>query len=202
MRTCNQYQELLCKGLGDQLDEHQELAEYLLAHYPTVQDFKVMSRGERKKLIGKYGVKLEHFFAAISLGQLVAKSHPLICGQAYSSQTLGRAMIEHFIDAERESVCVAYTNVHNDIIKFLTLFKGGQSECMLYPDQIFKLAFRYSASGLVVIHNHPTGDIQPSTQDLGLAKRLEAGSILLGIQLLDFLIIGYNDYYSWRENQK
>lgn len=198
----SKYEELLYKGAPTILVEGQPLADYLLERYPTAVAFKRMSRQERRQLEDKGGQKLQQFLALVELGQLIVKSHPAIKGQAYSSQGLGKQMIDRFAGAESEQVCVAYTDVHNDIVEFATLFKGGQSECVLYPDQIFKLALRYSASGLVLIHNHPTGDIQPSHQDLAFARRLESGSHLLGLQMLDFIIVGCDDYYSWRENEK
>lgn len=142
------------------------------------------------------------FLAALDLGQLVLKGHREILGHAYSSMTLGREMIDYFLGEDQEGVAIACTDVHNEIIDFKTLFVGGQSECVLYPDRIFSYALRRSASGIVMVHNHPTGEIQPSDQDLAFAKRLDRGSKLLGLSLLDFLIVGQDKYYSWREDQQ
>ena len=99
-------------------------------------------------------------------------------------------------------MAIAFTDVHNDIIDITTLFRGGRSECMLYPDRIFAAALRRSATGIVMVHNHPSGDVQPSPQDNSFAKRLEHGCQVLGLQMLDFLIVGQDRYYSWREEQQ
>lgn len=197
-----EYEKMLSLAMPDINYKGQKLAEKVLASFPRPIDFKHMTRTERECLEEAGGDEVRRFFTAADLGRLVAKSHPEIKWQAYSSRELGRLMIDHFTGAECESVCVACTDVHNDIIELATLFKGGRSECMLYPDQIYKLALKCSASGIVLIHNHPSGQAAPSHQDLAFAQRLERGSALLGLQLLDFMVIGRKNYYSWREQQK
>jgi DNA repair protein RadC len=197
-----EYKKRLSMAVPDVVYKGEKLSKNMLAAFPRPIDFKHMTRTEREWLEKAGGDEVRRFFTAVDLGMLVAKSQPEIKGQAYSSRELGRLMIDQFAGAECENVCVACTDVHNDIIEFTTLFKGGRSECMIYPDQIYKLALQCSASGLALIHNHPSGKIAPSQQDLAFAKRLEQGCILLGIQLLDFMVIGHEDYYSWREQQK
>ncbi|MDM8331227.1 JAB domain-containing protein [Limosilactobacillus pontis] len=173
---------------------------YLQLYYPDLIDLKQISRNQRDELC-QCDQRINEFFMALDLGAAMVKVYPEIEGVAYSSVELGQAMIAHFAGEEQESVCVAFTDAQNNIIKLKTLFIGGRSECVLYPDQIFKHALRYSASGLVMVHNHPSGNIKPSQQDLAFAKRLERGGKLLGIQVLDFMIVGNDQYYSWREQE-
>lgn len=196
----NEYQALLMHSIPNTTIGGEDGYHYMLTHYPTPLDLRAIPRDEQTALC-QDDAGLRGFFAAIQLGQLMARSHPVVEGCAYSSMELGQAMIDHFTGDEQESVCVAFTNVHNEIIKFKRMFIGGRSECVLYPDQIFKQALRCSASGLVMVHNHPSGDVKPSHQDLAFAKRLEKGGHLLGIQVLDFMIVGGQRYYSWREQQ-
>ncbi|MFQ9705523.1 MAG: JAB domain-containing protein [Limosilactobacillus pontis] len=196
----NEYQELLRYSIPNATIGDEPGYRYILDHYPTPLALREMTEDERISLC-QGSTTLTAFFAAVQLGELLARAHPAVEGYAYSSMELGQAMIDHFTGDEQESVCVAFTNVHNEIIKFKRMFIGGCSECVLYPDQIFKQALRCSASGLVMIHNHPSGDVKPSAQDLAFAKRLEQGGHLLGIQVLDFMIVGHDCYYSWREQQ-
>jgi DNA repair protein RadC len=196
----DQYARLVLRSVSGSMVGDEEAVNYILRCYPTPVHFKQMTRNEECQLTLN-NLKMDQFLAAVKLGQLIARSHPAIVGHAYSSIELGAAMISHFTGVDNEQVCLACTDVHNDIIDLQTLFTGGRSECALYPDQIFKLALRDSASGVVMIHNHPSGDVHPSHQDLSFAKRLERGGKILGIQVLDFLIIGRDQYYSWREHQ-
>lgn len=196
-----QYLDLLVRSIpAATIERNQELFLKFLECFPSPLKVKQMSRQERETVM-EWGPEMKHLLAGIELGQLVARSHNEVCGHAYSSASLGKAMIEHFRQEEQECVAIAYTDVHNDIIDFQVIFRGGQSECMLYPDRIFATALRQSASGLAMIHNHPSGDIAPSAADLNFAKRLNRGSTVLGLQLLDFLIVGQDRYYSWREAQ-
>lgn len=169
--------------------------------FPTPLRVRQMTRKERE-LVLSWGPEMQSVMAGIDLGRLVASSHNEVYGHAYSSASLGEAMIDHFREAEQESVVIAFTDVHNEIIDMTTLFRGGQSECLLYPDRIFSRALRQSASGLVMVHNHPSGDVYPSAPDRAFANRLDQGSKLLGLCLLDFLIVGNDRYYSWREEQQ
>jgi DNA repair protein RadC len=199
-KKMNRYESLVLRSIPDAMIYGEDGYHYMMERFPNPLDLKRISHDERITLC-RDNEKLDSFFAAVQLGQLLARTHPDVEGYAYSSVELGQMMIDHFAGEEQEKVCVAFTNVHNEIIKFKTMFIGGQSECVLYPDQIFKQALRCSASGLVMIHNHPSGDVKPSKQDLAFAKRLEQGGNLLGIQVLDFMIVGGDHYYSWREQQ-
>lgn len=174
---------------------------YMTLYFQDPIDLKQISARERRRLCA-YDRRVDKFFTAMDLGAALVKAYPVIEESAYSSVELGQAMIAHFAGDEQESVCVAFTDSQNNIIKLKTIFVGGRSECVLYPDQIFKYALRYSASGLVMIHNHPSGNVKPSHQDLAFAKRLERGGKLLGIQVLDFMIVGNDQYYSWREQEQ
>lgn len=198
----DQYVNLLARCIpAATIKRNEELFLKFLECFPNPLAVKQMSRTQRAMVI-EWGPEMRAVVAGIELGRLVAKSRPEICGHAYSSATLGQAMIDYFAGDEQESVVIACTDVHNDVIDYRTVFKGGKSECLLYPDQIFAYALRQSATGIVMVHNHPSGSIKPSGQDLHFAKRLERGSQLLGIQMLDFLIVGQDEYFSWREQQK
>ncbi len=200
--TIEQYLDLLVRSIpAATIERNEELFLKFLECFPNPLKVKQMSREEREE-VASWGPEMKHFLAGIELGQLIANSHSEVCGHAYSSAALGKVMIDHFRHEEQECVAVAYTDIHNNIIDYQVLFRGGQSECLLYPDRIFAIALRQSASGLVMIHNHPSGNVTPSTADLNFVKRLNQGSQLLGLQLLDFLIVGQDHYYSWREDQQ
>ena len=197
----DQYVNLLARSIpAATIKRNKEVFLTFLDWFPNPLAVKQMSRAQRSQVL-EWGPEMRALIAGIELGKLVGKSHPEICGHAYSSVTLGQQMIDYFAGDEQESVVIACTDVHNDVIDYKTVFKGGQSECLLYPDQIFAYALRQSATGIVMVHNHPSGDVKPSEQDLRFAKRLERGSRILGLQMLDFLIVGQEQYFSWRESQ-
>lgn len=196
-----EYTELVTQALGDLADERTgEFVQDFLGLLPDFQALKEIN-GEQIEEIGSWSPRMRALLAAIKLGRLAQLSQRPVIGHAYSSFALGTEMLDHFNGREQESVCLILTNVHNDIIDLEEVFKGGQSECQLYPEQIYRRALLKAATGIAVIHNHPSGLVEPSQQDLQMVKRLQKGCRLLNLHFLDFMIIGHNSYYSWRENQ-
>ena len=77
---------------------------------------------------------------------------------------------------------------------------GSDSFCQVHPKLIFWKACKLEASAMILFHNHPSGNTSPSDYDIKLTKKFEEGGSLLGIQVLDHIIIGKYDYYSFLEN--
>lgn len=171
----------------------------VLQHCPTPQDFQNLAIEEENEMVVQSKGKLGALLAAMRLGQLIMTSQPVNYGTAYSSNELGRLMIHRLALEKCEEVVIACTNVHNEIIGMRTMFRGGQAECHVYPEEILRYSLKNGAHGLVMVHNHPSGDPTPSECDLKLMKRLQTACTIVGLQLLDCLITGKDNYYSLRE---
>jgi len=76
--------------------------------------------------------------------------------------------------------------------------KGGLSATVADPKIIFYMALQQQASGIILVHNHPSGNLKPSHQDIDLTKKISAAGKMLEINVLDHLIITDNGYYSLR----
>jgi len=77
--------------------------------------------------------------------------------------------------------------------------RGGRSTCQVDPAEVFRFLVSESASGAIFVHNHPSGDPEPSSQDLELTRRLVAAGSLLDIRILDHVIVGSGRYTSLRD---
>lgn len=77
------------------------------------------------------------------------------------------------------------------------IFRGTVDACLVHPRDIFRFACRANASSLIVAHNHPSGDLRPSTQDLAFTRQLVHASSILEIPLLDHLIVTSDGYASF-----
>lgn len=95
-----------------------------------------------------------------------------------------------------------YVNSKNEVIERKLLFMGTVNRSLVHPREIFKNAYLTSASGIICIHNHPSGDVTPSMEDIMLTKSLEEIGRLQNIPIIDHIIIGSNTYYSFYENNK
>jgi DNA repair protein RadC len=93
-------------------------------------------------------------------------------------------------DDGREHFRVLFLSVRHIPIGISTVSIGCLTASLVHPRELFRLAIVAGASGLVVTHNHPSGDPQPSAEDLALTRRLAAAGSLLGIEVLDHIITG------------
>ena len=191
------YRSLIKGALYDQ----PELYQWWIKQVPTPAAYRKLSVKKKNDLASYDLEHLSPMLSAIEAGQLIIKSPREYWGQAYSSQIVGPDLIDHFAGCEQEQVALICTDVHNAIIHFQILFAGATTECALYPDQILRIGIQNCASGMILAHNHPTGVPKPSEADKRFCQRIEAAGRLVGIPLLDFIIVGNTDYFSWRENE-
>jgi DNA repair protein RadC len=100
---------------------------------------------------------------------------------------------------KQENLVVILLDTQNRMIKKKTLFIGTVNQSIAHPREIFREAVRHSATGILIAHNHPSGDTTPSKEDKILTKKIVKNGVMIGIPLLDHLIIGGEKYYSFRE---
>lgn len=177
-----------------------QLLQSFLACCPRAEQLRNLSAEDEAALLEENEEVMGPLLAAIRIGQIALTCPHLIIGHAYSSNQLGNDLMEEMAACQQEEVIIALTDVHNEFIDKKVLFRGGISDCHLYPDRIYHYALQNNAKGIVMIHNHPTGEAAPSADDLAMIHRLDGGCTLLGLALIDCLIIGKGEYYSWRES--
>ena len=98
-----------------------------------------------------------------------------------------------------ENFIILSLNTKNKIAGMHTVSIGSLNASIVHPREVFKAAILNNASGIICLHNHPSGDPEPSKEDIEITKRLiEAGKIL-GIEVLDHVIIGEQRYLSMKE---
>ncbi len=105
-------------------------------------------------------------------------------------------------DKKQEYFYVVYLDTKGNYLNKKCLFIGTINTSMIHPREIFKEAYLLSASGIICIHNHPSGDPSPSREDIIMTMKIKEISIMHGINLLDHVIIGNNSYYSFYDNGK
>lgn len=104
---------------------------------------------------------------------------------------------------EQEAFAVLYLNAKNIVIDARTLFIGTVNGANVHPRDIFREAVRHNAVSLIVGHNHPSGDVRPSREDVLLTKRLQEAAKIIGVNFLDHIILGTTsdgEYLSFKDN--
>jgi len=103
----------------------------------------------------------------------------------------------------RESFYILMLNKANRVLGFSMISIGGISGTVVDPKIIFQSALKANATSLILAHNHPSGNLQPSEADIKLTKKITSGGLLLDIAVLDHLIITSDDqYYSFADDGK
>lgn len=106
----------------------------------------------------------------------------------------GRMKQEHF--------GVIYLNNKREVIQTKCFFVGSDNICSVYPKLVFWKACTLKASSMILFHNHPSGDPEPSEYDIKLTDNFVKGGELLGIQVLDHVIVSKYRYHSFLENKQ
>ncbi|WP_034994962.1 RadC family protein [Liquorilactobacillus vini] len=135
------------------------------------------------------------------LASRIEKRPKFTLGRVTSSQCLGQQLIEELGMLQQEVLLVLVLDTKNQVLGRKVIFRGTLDAATVHPREIFNFALRYSAARLIIVHNHPSGDPTPSTNDLNLTNRLKKCGDLMGIQLLDHLIVGSLTYLSFQEER-
>jgi DNA repair protein RadC len=118
------------------------------------------------------------------------------------SQPLIKKLIKTQGQPDREQFCVILLNSKNEIIGLNIVSTGNLSSAPVHPREVLKPAILSNASALILSHNHPSGDLSPSPEDIAITARIIQASKIMGIQVHEHLIISMDDdsYYSLADN--
>lgn len=119
----------------------------------------------------------------------------------------GSALMEYLklvmMTRETEQLRVIFVDNANRIIKDEILSEGVEDQTSVFPRQIMRRTLELFATGIIVVHNHPTGQLRPSSADIAITRALVAAADTLSVRMLDHVIIGMDQpgYFSFRENR-
>mgnify|MGYP006320949825 CR=1 FL=1 len=163
-------------------------------HECTLDDFMQV------KGIGK--VKAIQLKAVAELSSRIAKTTRKILLEMHSPATIAKYYMERLRHQKEEVFIGAFFDAKNQFLGDDVIVKGSLNCVYLTPADLFKKALSKNAISIVALHNHPSGNPYPSTADLQLTHRLEEGANILGLRVIDHIIIGDNEYYSFLEYGK
>ena len=177
------------------------LANNILKQLDDINSLKEINLERLVKIKGIGKAKACELLAAIELGKrLNKKIDNLNQIKIYSSNSIYEYYQDKLKDKLQEYFYCVYLDTKNHIIKDKLLFIGTINESLIHPREIFKEAYLLSASSIICIHNHPSGNVNPSNNDIIMTKQLDEVGKILGIKVLDHIIIGKDNYYSFNDN--
>jgi len=102
---------------------------------------------------------------------------------------------------KKEHFIALYLNARNQLVHKETISMGTLNANLVHPREVFEPALKHSAAGIMVAHNHPSGDPKPSEDDLEITKKLAEAGKMMGVELLDHVIIATNSHFSFKEEK-
>lgn len=177
-----------------------ELAKQIL--HQCNNNLSELSRLNVKELARFKGigtVKAVTIVAALELGRRRRESIAVKKEVISSSTDIVELMNPQLADLVHEEFWLILLNRANHIITRMAISKGGISGTVVDPRLVFKAAIEHHASGIILCHNHPSGNIKPSNEDIKLTKKLQEAGRNLDINVLDHIIIGGASFYSFAD---
>jgi DNA repair protein RadC len=186
----------LLLGTGGQGEPVARLAERVLRELGGLHQLGRSSAGQLARIKGLGTGKSARLSAAVELGRR-AVTRPLPRGgRIASSEDVYRAFGPFLAHRQHEELWAVALDARQRMLCQVQLARGGLSACPASLGDVFRPLIREGASGLIVIHNHPSGAPDPSPEDLAFTDRVAQAGELLGIFLLDHVIVAADGYYS------
>jgi len=188
-------------GSGNKKESAVGLAKRILADFDN--DLNALSKLNELELIKYNGIgeaKAIAIIAALELGRRRIDQEVSPKSKIRTSRGAFEDVKSHFFDLSHEEFWVICLNRSNMVSSKFMLSKGGVSGTIADVKLIFKNALEQTASSIIVCHNHPSGNLEPSVQDRAITEKIKAAGKIMDIGLLDHLIISDNNYYSFADN--
>jgi DNA repair protein RadC len=144
-------------------------------------------------------VRAAQLTAAFELGRRVVADWPRGRWTVRSPRDVGERLVPQMGYLEREELRVVLLNTRNVVLRLVTVYQGNVSSSLVRIAELFRDAVRLNATGLILVHNHQSGDSTPSPDDLRLTAEALAAGRLLDIHLLDHLIVAGDGFVSLRD---
>ena len=193
-------QELLALIIGRGIPRKSvmSIAQELLAKFGNVKAISQASIEELSQIKGIGLAKAAQIKACFELGRREELEPELKNFDIKDPEAVVKAIRASIKDKAKEHFKLILLNPRNKIIGISTISIGTLNASLVHPREVFKDAIVHSAASVVLAHNHPSGDPEPSEDDITITKRLVEAGKILGIEVIDHIIIGKNDYYSFR----
>ncbi len=186
-------------GSGGARQSALDLAADGLSAYRGLAGLASASGAELERLPGVGAARAAQLLAAFELGRRVLADWPAGRLAVRSPRDLADRLVLQMGRLEREELRVVLLNAKNVVVGSETVYQGNVSAAVVRVAELFRDAVRAHAAGLILVHNHPSGDPAPSPDDLHLTAEAVAAGRLLDIPVLDHIVIGHDAYVSLRD---
>jgi len=183
-------------GTGSEGEPVLALAESLLREAGGLRHLVRLGAGALARRPGIGSGKATRILAGIELGRRALGPPAAHLARIGSSADVDRMFRPRLSHAEVEHFIVLALDARNRVLRELLLAKGSVSSCPVAPAEVFRALLREAAVSAVLVHNHPSGDPTPSSEDVGLTQRMVEAGELVGVRVHDHVIVAREGYQS------
>ncbi|MGL5531778.1 MAG: RadC family protein [Culicoidibacterales bacterium] len=195
----NQELVMLILESGSKQASVSEVARAVLETSPNLGSMRQLQLPELLQITGIGRAKAIKLLASIELGKRIHTYEITRTQRIRSPKDCAQLFMESLRFEQQEQFICLYLNTKNEIIYQKTIYIGGLNSIVIHPREVFQVAIRMAAASIICVHNHPSGDPTPSSDDVKTTKRLIEVGELVGIEVIDHVVIGDQSYISLKE---
>lgn len=178
-----------------------EVADDLLTRMSDLGELGVADLSELMKVDGIKTAKALELQAAFELGRRIAFTNVKQKEDINSPKDIVAWLYQQIGFEKQEHFMVLFLNHQNRVESYKTMFKGTMTSASVHPREIYKEALAKGCAKIICVHNHPSGNTEPSEADIMITRAIEECGRLTCIPLMDHIIVSKNSYMSFRQNQ-
>jgi DNA repair protein RadC len=178
-----------------------DLAKQLLSHFTSL---RLLLEADIKQFTSQHGLgqaKYVQLQAVLEMSRRHMES-TLKNGDLFTDSQTAQQFLKQNLRHHRQEVFAGlFLDNQHQLIKYEELFFGTINSASVYPREIVKKAIEYNAAALIIAHNHPSGNSEPSISDKKITERIKSALDLIDVRLLDHIIVGDKSTYSFTHNR-
>jgi DNA repair protein RadC len=179
-----------------------EVAQKLISKHSNLAQLALQSAEALQKNLGIGRDKSATLVAAFELSRRVESQSKWFSNKSITSPAeIAKMFIPILRDEVKEKFIVVSLNSSNRIIRYNIISTGNLTGSIVHPREVFKVAIENNSANIILIHNHPSGNCEPSNEDISTTKKLVEAGKLLDIEVFDHIIIADNNYLSFIEKR-
>jgi DNA repair protein RadC len=175
------------------------LAQKVLIEAGSLRNLVDMSMDQLMTIKGIGPAKALQIQASIELGRRLARTSMADTITIRSPQDVSTYLMEDLRYLQKEHFVCLFLNTKNHVIGQETLSMGSLNASIVHPREVFRAAIKRSSASIICVHNHPSGDPTPSPEDIQMTARLVEAGQIIGIEVLDHIILGDQNFVSLKE---
>ncbi len=175
------------------------LASRLLSRFGGLVGLAKANFGEMCAIPGVGQAKAAQVKAALELGRRLSAAQPEERAVIRSPQDVADLLMSEMGLLDQEHLKVLLLNSKNQVISTCEVYRGNVNSAVIRPSELLRDAVRENCPAIIVVHNHPSGDPEPSSEDIAITRRMLEAGRMLDIEVMDHIIIGRQRYISLKE---